>query len=370
MLELATSTDQLPVVPTSGVRILLVDDDPRVRRALAGGLTRAGFHVITAEDVGPALAIAEQTIPDLVIVDFNMPTPGTDLVRALKERHGAAIWIAVLSGGADKEIRAACFDAGADDVIQKPAQLPELRRRMAAAARTQQAYVESRLAREQSDRLMTYGGEAAAMLAHDLNNGLSVALFNLTMLHEDAVLPAANEEMLTATLNALRRMSGLVANFVDIARFEDAAVRLETKQCHLHEVVHSVMEMHAVSPRRPVRFAVECDETLTGSFDVALVERVLHNLVGNAIRYCAKDGTIRIAVLRVDSQIEIRVTNDGPPVSEDIRPRLFAKYGKDTSGRRGFGLYFCRLVCEAHGGTISHVPTTDGTTFLVRLPAN
>jgi signal transduction histidine kinase len=240
---------------------------------------------------------------------------------------------------------------------------------MLAAARTQQAYVESRLAREQTDRLMTYGGEAAAMLAHDLNNGLAVALFNLTMLHEDAVLPTANEEMLTATLNALRRMSGLVANFVDIARFEDAAVRLEMEPCQVQAVVRSVMEMHAVSPRRPVQFEIDCDESLTGLFDVALVERVLHNLVGNAVRYCTKDGAIRITATRVDSQIEIRVTNDGPPVDDEVRSRLFAKYGKDVGGRRGFGLYFCRLVCEAHGGSISHVPTTEGTTFSVRLPA-
>jgi signal transduction histidine kinase len=129
------------------------------------------------------------------------------------------------------------------------------------------------------------------------------------------------------------------------------------------------MKVHAVS-RRPMQISVECDETLTASFDVALVERVLHNLVGNAVRYGTKDGTIHITAARVDSQIELRVTNDGPPVREELRSRLFAKYGKDTSGRRGFGLYFCRLVCEAHGGTISHVPTPDGTTFLVRLPAN
>jgi two-component system, sensor histidine kinase and response regulator len=365
VLEPAQTTDSIPVV-ASGVRILLVDDDPRVRRALAGGLTRAGFHVYTAEDAGPAIALAEQMTPDLVIVDLNMPTSGLEVVKALKAKYGSGIWIAVLSGGADKETRAECFDAGADDVIQKPAQLPELRRRMAAAARTQQAYVENRLAREQSDRLMTYGGEAAAMLAHDLNNGLAVALFNLSMLNEDAVLPPQNAEMLTASLNALRRMSGLVANFVDIARFEDSAVRLQASSCQVHELLRSVVEVHAAAPKQ-VKFEITCDESIAGTFDVALVERVLHNLVGNAVRY-TKDGTIRIAAERIDDTLELRVTNNGPPVSEEVRTRLFVKYGKDTHGRRGFGLYFCRLVVEAHGGTIAHVPTPDGTTFRVRLP--
>jgi signal transduction histidine kinase len=368
VLETAKTTDSIPVV-ASGVRILLVDDDPRVRRMLASGLTRAGFHVFTADDAGPAIALAEQMTPDLVIVDFNMPTPGIEVVKALKAKHAAGIWVAVLTGGDDRDTRAACFDAGADDVIPKPVQLPDLRRRMSAAARSQQAYVESRLAREQADRLMSYGGEAAAMLAHDLNNGLAVALFNLSMLHEDAVLPPQNEEMLTATLNALKRMSGLVANFVDIARFEDAAVRLVTTPCKLHDLIRSVIEVHAAAPRQPVRFEIVCDDSLVGSFDVPLIERVLHNLLGNAVRYCAKNGMVRIVVARIDHQIELRVSNDGPPVSEEIRSRLFVKYGKDASGRRGFGLYFCRLVVEAHGGSISLMPTIEGTTFCVRLPA-
>jgi len=286
-------------------------------------------------------------------------------VRELKELHGSAIWICVLSGSVDDETRAACFDAGADDVIAKPVQLPELRHRMLAASRTQQAYVESRLARERADRLIAYGGEAAAMLAHDLNNGLAVALGNLSMLHEEI----GNSEMLTTTLHALRRMSGLVANFVDIARFEDAAVRPEATRCKVYDLIRAVIDVHAVAPRRPVRFSIACDHELVGCFDVALIERVLHNLVGNAVRYCTANGTIHVSAAVSDFEgVELRVTNDGPTVSDEIRDRLFVKYAKDASGRRGFGLYFCRLACEAHGGSIALVPTTSGTTFCVRLP--
>jgi DNA-binding response OmpR family regulator len=158
----------------SGVRILIVDDDARVRRVIANAMARAGFQVFTAEDGAPALVLAETTPPDLAIVDFNMPTPGLEVVRRLKALHGAAIWIAVLSGQDDEATRSACFDAGADDVMAKPASIIELRRRMVAAARTQQAYVETRLAQDRADRLLAYGAEAAAMLAHDLNNGLAV----------------------------------------------------------------------------------------------------------------------------------------------------------------------------------------------------
>jgi DNA-binding response OmpR family regulator len=203
----------------SAVRLLVVDDDERIRKAIATSMTRAAFSVFTADDGSPAMAFAEQTPPDLVIVDFNMPTPGLEVVRRLKERHGAAVWITVLTGLDDEYTRSLCFDAGADDVLAKPVHIGELKKRMLAAARTQQAYVETRLEVEKADRLLTYGSEASAMLAHDLNNGLAVALGNMTYLQGTLTVDPDEADALAATVRALRKMSGLVANFVDISMF-------------------------------------------------------------------------------------------------------------------------------------------------------
>lgn len=357
----------------SGVRILVVDDDPRIRRAIGTALSRAGFHVVTAEDGKAALFAIDATPPDLAIIDFDMPTPGLEVVRALKSRHGAAIWIAVLSGHDDDATRGACFDAGVDDVLVKPAPMAELRRRMIAAARSQQAYVESRLARERADRLLAYGAEASAMLAHDLNNGLAVALGNLTYLCEAlSGLDEDTSQALVATTNALRRMSGLVANFVDVARFEDAAVKPQCVPTNLHELAEAVLEVHGAVPVRGISLVIDCDRSLVGLFDPALIERVLHNLVGNAVRYCNEGGTIRISGRVHDSlegsTVELAVFNTGPHIPEAARERLFGKYAKGSQGKRGFGLYFCRLACEAHGGSIQYSTTTDGSMFVVKLP--
>jgi two-component system, sensor histidine kinase and response regulator len=363
-----TAASALP----TGVRILIVDDDPRIRRAITNAMSRAGFHVFTAEDGGPALTIAAKTPPDLAIVDFNMPTPGLEVVKKLKALHGAAIWIAVLSGQDDEQTRNQCFDAGADDVMAKPASVTELRRRMAAAARTQQAYVETRLARERADRLLAYGAEASAMLAHDLNNGLAVALGNMTYLCEVLECGEDERQAMTATTNALRRMSGLEANFVDIARFEDAAVKPQCSSVNIRTLLRDVLEVHGAVPQRDIRFEIECDADLVGLFDPALIERVLHNLVGNAARYCNAGGVIRISAKTWDtlegSNVELVVYNSGPQVPDSLRDKLFAKYAKSSTGKRGFGLYFCRLACEAHGGTIDYVPQPEGSAFAFKLP--
>lgn len=361
-------------LPVPHVRVMVVDDDARIRRSTTAMLARIGFQVITADDGGPALELAEETPPDLALIDLNMPTYGLDVVRTLKQRYGAALWVAVLSGQDDEETRQECFTAGADDVLVKPAPLAEFRRRMLAAARNQQAYVEARLAREQTERRLAYGAEATALLAHDLNNGLAVALVNMTHLEEEGGLTGDAQSALAATVRALRKMSGLVSNFVDIARFEDAAVKPQLADVTVRELLAEVADTHGHAIDRRMRIELDCDPALVGRFDPALVERVLHNLVGNATRYCIPNGIIRLSAC-IEGEVGgderatvIRVANQGPLISPELEEKLFAKYAKGKSGKRGFGLYFCRLACEAHGGTIGYRADTLGPSFVVRLP--
>lgn len=115
-------------------RVLVVDDDDHIRRAIASALGRSGFDVQTANDGAPALRICEVSAPDIVVVDYNMPTAGLAVVRTLKQRHGSAIFVAVLTGDDDLEIREQCRAAGADAVLIKPITPSELRRVLTAAA--------------------------------------------------------------------------------------------------------------------------------------------------------------------------------------------------------------------------------------------
>ena len=362
------------VAVPAGVRVLVADDDPRIVRAIASTLTRIGFDVRSAIDGAPALAMAEQSPPDLAIIDLGMPTGGNEVVRRLKELFGSAIHVQILSGTDEEEARLAAFDAGADGFLTKPISMKELPRRMVASARSQRAYIEARQAGERADRLLAWGAEAAALLAHDLNNGLAVALSNISYLSQVLTVTDDQGQALSSTLRALRRMSGLVANFVDIARFEDEALVPRTGTVRVRELLLEVMAVHAPSIGRDVRHAVTCDPDLLGSFDEALIARVLHNLVGNAARYCHAGGLIRLAAAAQPAveehapSLEISVENTGPHITPHLATKLFGKYALGKGGQRGLGLYFCRLACEAHGGSIGYAATPDGPSFVLRLP--
>lgn len=116
------------------VRVLVVDDDALVRRAISKVLAREGFDVTQADDAQPALAAAALCQPDIVVVDFNMPTCGLTVVDELKARWGDMVFVAVLTGDDNDDMREECLAAGADAVLIKPIAPDELRRRLMAAA--------------------------------------------------------------------------------------------------------------------------------------------------------------------------------------------------------------------------------------------
>ncbi len=367
-----TATLAASVTLPPGIRVLVADDDPLVRRAVSIALSRLGFEVMQADDGAAAIARAEQTPPDLAVIDLGMPTSGLDVLKYLKANHGQAVHVSILSGTDEELTRVALFDAGADDFISKPISIRELERRVVASARSQQAYIDARQARDHADRLLAWGAEASALLAHDLNNGLAVALSNITYLSQVLEVTGDDLQAMTSTLRALRRMSGLVANFVDIGRFEDDALRVRCAPVKLREVLLEVMALHAPSIGRNIRHVVACDADLVGHFDEALIVRVIHNLVGNSVRYCNPSGLIRLAATPWEdgerTGVQITIHNTGPQVPPALQPRLFKKYALGKDGQRGLGLYFCRLALDAHGGSVRYEGLADGPQFVLRLP--
>jgi DNA-binding response OmpR family regulator len=353
-----------------GVRVLLVDDDERMCRQMAAGLSHAGYSVVTAHDGTSAISQAADTPPDLAIVDLELPGSGLDVIRRLKSLRGDAVHVIVMTGHDDEARRRDAFEAGTNDFVVKPTGLAEIKRRLGAAVRTQQAFVEVRVAKEAADRRMTYGTEATALLAHDLNNSLAISLSNVQYAAESSGLNQDERDALAGAIGSLKRMSALVANFVDVARFEDAAVKPRVQRTRVATIIDSAHEIAAAVVANGVQFLIECDPQLEACFDAALIERVLHNLVGNAARYCNQGGHIEVQAhegVGPDS-LELVVRNTGPQVPETLAPSLFGKYERDAGGKRGMGLYFCRLVAEAHGGSIHYAPTPTGPSFIVRLP--
>ncbi len=114
--------------------ILVVDDEPQILTALQRALVRVGYEVGVAPSAEDGLATAAARRPDLVLLDLRLPDlDGIEVVRRL--RAWTEVPILLLSGNGTERARVAALDAGADDFIDKPFSMPELRARVSAALR-------------------------------------------------------------------------------------------------------------------------------------------------------------------------------------------------------------------------------------------
>jgi signal transduction histidine kinase len=104
------------------------------------------------------------------------------------------------------------------------------------------------------------------------------------------------------------------------------------------------------------------------------LERVLDNLLDNALKYTPKGGVITVAVRPMNGQVEVRVTDTGPGIPPEYRERIFDRFTRvpGSEGRRrglGWGLAFCSRVIEAHGGRIwVESEAGQGSTFAFTIP--
>lgn len=115
-------------------RVLVVDDELQMRKALAITLKASGYEVVAASDGATAIKAAAETRPDLVLLDLGLPDlDGVQVIAAL--RGWTSVPIIVLSGRADSDDKVEALDAGADDYVTKPFGMDELLARMRVALR-------------------------------------------------------------------------------------------------------------------------------------------------------------------------------------------------------------------------------------------
>ncbi|WP_370288352.1 response regulator [Nocardioides sp.] len=140
-------------------RIMVVDDEPQIVRALSINLRARGYEVTTAGDGAEALAVADLAPPDVVVLDLGLPdTDGIDVIAGLRAR--SAVPILVLSGRSDSADKVEALDAGADDYVTKPFGMEELLARLRVMVR--------RVAPPESDDLVVEFGADGSRVRVDL----------------------------------------------------------------------------------------------------------------------------------------------------------------------------------------------------------
>ncbi|RFU20326.1 sensor histidine kinase KdpD [Geodermatophilus marinus] len=229
----------------------------------------------------------------------------------------------------------------------------------------------------EADRLAAANRMRTALLAavsHDLRTPLAgIKAASSALRSHDLDLTEADRAELVATVDeSADRLTALVDNLLDMSRLQAGAVTPTLAPTDVPTAVHRALSW--VEEPDLGRVELDWPEELPPALaDPGLLERVLANLVGNAVRH-APSGPVTVAAGMLDEHVEVRVVDHGPGVGPGDRERLFAPFqrlGDSPAGQGvGLGLAVARGLTEAMGGTVSAEDTPgSGLTVVVSLSA-
>jgi two-component system sensor histidine kinase KdpD len=211
-------------------------------------------------------------------------------------------------------------------------------------------------------------------VSHDLRTPIATAKAAVSSLRggEIAWSEADGQELLTNADDALDRLTALVTNLLDLSRLQAGVLSVIARPVGLDEVTSRALE-HAA---RGVRVEVDVPDTLPAVLaDAGLLERVIANLVENALRYTPPDQCVRVSASAHGETVELRVIDRGPGISPDDRESVFTPFQRrddhatSNSGGVGLGLAIARGFIEAMHGTITLDDTPGGGLIaVVALP--
>lgn len=192
-------------------------------------------------------------------------------------------------------------------------------------------------------------------------------------LSEDKVVRALE----TIERNA-RSQAQLVEDILDISRIITGKLRLKVSPVNLVPVIEAAIEsVQLAAEAKSIRIQSVLDSsTASISGDADRLQQVVWNLLSNAIKFTPKQGRVQIRLERVNSHIEITVSDTGQGISPDFLPYVFDRFRQHDSsttrsyGGLGLGLAIVRQLIELHGKTVTVASpgVGQGTTFIVKLP--
>jgi two-component system sensor histidine kinase KdpD len=212
-----------------------------------------------------------------------------------------------------------------------------------------------------------------AAVGHDLRRPLAAATAAVTSLRSREIELSTSDraELLETADESLGDLANLVTDLLDVSRLQAGVLGVMVQPVAVEEVVGDVLDELKL---KPGRVQLELGETRPVSADPALLQRVLVNLLANALRYSPQDAPPVIASSEFGDRVQLRVIDVGPGVPEDRREEMFVPFQRlgdtDNTAGVGLGLALAKGFVEGMGGTLEAEDTPGGgLTMVVELEA-
>jgi signal transduction histidine kinase len=221
--------------------------------------------------------------------------------------------------------------------------------------------------------------ELVSHVSHDLRTPLTClhGYLETLKLKDQQLNPQQRQLYLDAALGHSRRLSLLVSELFELAKLDAGTVKPQIEPFAPAELLHDVAQKF--NPRAcdsGITLALDCPSTVPfAAADIGLVERVLENLLGNALYHTPKGGRIDIALSAAGSHVNISIRDTGKGISAQDLPYIFERFYRGAQSTRengqhlGLGLAIAKRIVQLHSSDLQVDSTPEiGTCFRFQLP--
>ena len=237
---------------------------------------------------------------------------------------------------------------------------------------------ELQIEKHRLEELQRLRQETSDFIIHDLRNPLSAISVAIKML--GISLPETtiqeNRELIEIAESGCERLQLLISTLLEVSQMESGETALAISDVELNTVAKEVIAKSSILNRKSIVFQAQFPEDLPRVMaDRIQIERVLTNLIDNAIKHTPEKGRITVGAEPQGKFMQVSVTDSGYGIPLEEREHIFERFAQVASEKRkrrgfGLGLTFCRLAVEAHGGRIWVEAGDDnvGSRFIFTLP--
>ena len=353
--------------------ILIVDDIFENLKVIGSILMIKKYNIIPASNGNMAIEIATSELPDLILLDIQMPEmDGFEVCRKLKENPKTKnIPIIFLTAKTETENIVYGFEIGGDDYITKPFEPKEMLERVNTHLQLRQSIKELIELNATKDKFFS-------IITHDLKGPFNAIMKVANSLNKSIKEKKYDKMQETSQVltDATKDAFDLLENLLNWSRSQTGRIECKQENVLLSDmIISSMRSLKSIALSKNINIRNKIPENFEVFADKNLLNTILRNLISNAIKYTKPGGSVNIKALVKDNKQEIIIEDTGLGMSEEVIDRLFTIHlksstpGTENEKGTGLGLILCKEFTEMMAGNIqAKSKIGEGSKFIVSLP--
>ena len=353
--------------------ILIIDDNPMNLLIASKTLENIGYKTYTAESGITGFELMEKEIPSLILLDIMMPEiDGYEVCRKIKEKEKwQEIPVIFLTSMGDTENLVEGFRAGGVDYITKPFKAEELLIRV-------KNHLELAASRKKIVEMNRTRDNLYSIIAHDIRSPLSGILQTIDAIEQGYFNPCSEDfkEIIHHLRTRTFDTNKLLNSLLNWTTTQGQVIEMKYKTTNIRGLIDDCIQLlDPIAVNKSISISTDIPQDETAWCDEVSILTVFRNIISNAIKFTANNGTISISSKQNSDMLELSIKDNGVGMSDKAIQMIFEKdehystSGTDNEQGTGLGLIMVKDFVKKNRGKLTVNSTFGiGTTFTIFLP--